>query len=154
TLRLTFADETTYEHVFKIPAPTREIGPLFRMLQTHLETLQAEHPITSLGLSAKPCRAVSQQFDLFESALRDPNRFYETLARLAALVGAECVGTPVLEPTHRPDAFHLQTIKPEEKAENRGQRSEIRGQRSEIGNHKSEQGLCLRRFRPPLSMQL
>jgi len=165
TLRLTFADETAYEHVFKIPAPTRDIGPLFRMLQNHLETLQAEHPITALGLSAKPCRAASQQFDLFESALRDPNRFYETLARLAALVGADRGGAPVLEPTHRPDAFHLQAINPEGKAEVRGQRdqkSEVRSQRSEIGNHKSQiinheselQGLCLRRFRPPLSMQL
>jgi protein ImuB len=77
------------------------------MLHTHLEGFTTEHPIGRLQLIATPSRAAQQQFGLFESALRDPNQFYETLARLSALVGHDRVGVPVLEPTHRPEAFRL-----------------------------------------------
>jgi len=158
-LRLIFSDAAHYEHVFKIPAPTIDIGPLLRMLQTHLETLKAEHPITGLMLTVKPCHPANQQFELFEAALRDPNRFYETLARLTALVGSDRVGTPILEPTHRPDAFRLQLLSLEPF---RVPSSEFRMDQSSRSHANSRpatrnpelSGLCLRRFRPPVPTQI
>ena len=42
--------------------------------------------------------------------MRDPNRLHETLTRLTGLLGKERVGRPVLEDTHRPDAFHLEAF--------------------------------------------
>jgi protein ImuB len=98
----------TYERVFKIPQPTNAVDLLFRMLQTHLENFKSEHPIVAVALSAEPIRPVSQQFGLFETALRNPQQLYETLARLSALLGNDRVGTPVLEETHRPDAFRME----------------------------------------------
>jgi protein ImuB len=108
TLQITFSDGGIYERVFKIPQPTNDVVLLFRMLQTHLENFKSEHPIVAVALSAQPIRPVSQQFGLFETTLRNPQQLYETLARLSALLGNDRVGTPVLEETHRSDAFRME----------------------------------------------
>jgi protein ImuB len=108
TLSITFANKQSYQRVFKIPQPTNDVDLLFRMLQTHLENFRSEHPIAAVALIAQPIRPVSQQFGLFETAVRNPHQLYETLARLVALVGADRVGPPVVEETHRPDAFRIE----------------------------------------------
>jgi protein ImuB len=159
TLTITFANSREDEPVatdktnasaartFKIPQPTNDIDLLFRMLQTHLENFKSEHPIVAVALSAEPSRPASQQFGLFETALRNPHQLYETLARLTALVGNDRVGTPVIEETHRPDAFRMEpfcwnsggTIADETSAA-----TEVRGHRSAVSLL-----IALRRFRPP-----
>src|SRR5437660_7896664 len=108
TLRISFSNQQTYERVFKIPEPTNDVDLLFRMLQTHLENFKSEHPIVAVALTAQPIRPASQQFGLFETALRNPQQLYETLARLSALLGNDRVGTPIKEETHRPDAFRME----------------------------------------------
>jgi protein ImuB len=108
TLRITFANKQQYERAFKIPQPTNDIDLLFRMLHTHLENFKSEHPITAVSLEAQPTKPPKQQFGLFETTLRNPQQLSETLARLTALLGADRVGTPVLEETHRPDAFRME----------------------------------------------
>ncbi len=108
TLRITFTNKQHYERCFKIPQPTNDVDLLFRMLQTHLENFKSEHPIIAVSLQAHPIKPNSQQFGLFETTLRNPNQLSETLARLTALLGVDGVGTPVLDETHRPDAFHIE----------------------------------------------
>jgi protein ImuB len=118
TLRISFtnpprngsaaADKQQYERVFKIPQPTNDAELLFRMLHTHLENFKSEHPITAVSLEAQPTKPPKQQFGLFETTLRNPHQLSETLARLIALLGADRVGTPVLEETHRPGAFRME----------------------------------------------
>jgi protein ImuB len=108
TLRIAFTNRQSYQRVFKIPQPTNDVDLLFRMLQTHLEDFKSKHPIVAVALSAQPIRPVSQQFGLFETSLRNPHQLYETLARLTAMLGIDRVGTPVLEETYRPDAFHIE----------------------------------------------
>lgn len=109
-LRLTLCNQDKYERLFKIPAPTTNVDVLFRVLYTHLETVTTEHPIKGLYLRARPCRPGSEQFSLFDSALRDPNHFYETLGRLTALLGPDRAGTPIVQSTWRPDAFQMQPV--------------------------------------------
>ena len=142
-LTLTLESGAPYERTFKVPAPTANVKTLFRMVHTHLESLRTDASITSLQLSATPTRAEAQQFGLFESALRDPNHFHETLARLTALLGAERVGSPVVEATHRPDSFRMQTP---EFGSGPTQNSKL-----ETRNPAS---LCLRRFRPALPAEV
>ena len=109
-LRITFGDKSQYERIFKIPQPTNNEDILFRMLHTHLENFTSKHPIVAIDLEAQPSRSVRQQFGLFETALRDPVQLHETLARLIGLLGADRVGTPMLEETHRPDAFRMKAF--------------------------------------------
>ena len=104
------AGKQIYERVFKIPQPTNDVDLLFRMLQTHLENFRSEHPIVAVALSAEPIKPAGEQFGLFETTLRNPHQLSETLARLAALLGGDRIGTPVLEETHRPDAFRIQAF--------------------------------------------
>jgi protein ImuB len=141
TLRIGFSNQQIYERVFKIPQPTNDVDLLFRMLQTHLENFKSEHPIVAVALTAQPIRPASQQFGLFETALRNPEQLYETLARLSALLGNDRVGTPVIEETHRPDAFRMESFAWR-------QNDEVRMLNDET-NLPTTQRLALRRFRPP-----
>ncbi len=116
----TAADKSSYAHRFKIPEPTNCVEILFRMLHTHLENFTCKSPIIAVALKAETTKPSFEQFHLFETALRDPARLTETLARLAGLLGSERVGTPVLEETHRPDAFRMEPFSwqlPETKSE-------------------------------------
>ncbi|HWY52104.1 MAG TPA: hypothetical protein VNW72_11535 [Chthoniobacterales bacterium] len=129
----------TYTRVFKIPQPTNDVGLLFRMLQTHLENFKSAHPIVAVALSAQPSRPASQQFGLFETALRNPQQLYETLARLSALLGSDRVGSPALEETHRPDAFRMEPF-----AWSPSRTGTIAGE-----TPATTARVALRRFRPP-----
>jgi protein ImuB len=137
TLDLSLADETTYSKNFRLPEPTAQEEILFRVLNTHLETLHTEACVDGVTLTLQPVRPLNRQHELFESALRDPHGFAETLARVATVVGADRVGTPVLENTHRADAVRLVTPSPVVPA--------IEKERVH-----PPRGLPLRRFRPPL----
>src|SRR5204863_2950483 len=86
-------------------------------------------------------RPLVRQQGLFETGLRDPHGFAETLARITALVGNDRVGTPQLEDTHRPDAVKL--VPP----------PHVVPPAAEPPVH-LPLGLPLRRFRPPLPARL
>src|SRR6185437_223042 len=159
-LQLGLASGAKYERSFKIPSPTGNIEILFRMLQTHLETVRTDSPIASLRLAARAAKPEAQQFGLFESTLRDPNQFAETLARLTALCGSHRVGTPQPETTHRPDAFkvartfvHGPTKLGGGGSAGSGDFPVARQKCSELENSLKPpaiSALRLRRFRPPL----
>jgi protein ImuB len=108
TLRITFTNKQIYERIFKIPQPTNNVDLLFRMLHTHLENFKSGDPIVAVALNAQPIKPAREQFGLFETTLRNPHQLSETLARLTGLLGADHVGTPVLEETHRADAFRME----------------------------------------------
>jgi protein ImuB len=107
-LILTLENGDQIARTLQIPAPTREVETLFRIAFQYLETLQTTAPITEFQLQAIPSRPHDYQFDLFQGGLKDPNRFFQTLARLAALVGHDRVGVPHKIDTHRPDSVRLQ----------------------------------------------
>ena len=153
-LQLGLSSGVKHERLFKIPAPTGNIEILFRMLQTHLETVRTDSPIISLRLAARPTRPEAQQFGLFESTLRDPNQFAETLARLTALCGAERVGTPQLEATYRPDAFKVTPTFLSAGSSDSPADQRNTGLESPVNPPTGMSALPLRRFRPPLASHI
>ncbi len=137
--RLGFADGGGHARTFAIPSPTRDAATLFRLLHTSLENFTAAAPIVALGLRVEAGRAVADQFELFDHALRDPNRFFETLGKLTALLGEGCVGRPVRTPGFRPDGLAVQPISPREKSV------------ALLPAGAPRIGLALCRYRPPLA---
>jgi protein ImuB len=123
-----------HRHSFRIPEPTDEAGVLLRMMQTHLEGVRTTAPVVGLHLRAVPARPGLEQEGLFETGLRDPQRWTETAARLAAVAGPDRTGRPERSDTHRPDTFVLRPVQV---------RREI-----ETTRLREEPGLPLRRFRP------
>jgi protein ImuB len=152
TLRITFTNKQIYERIFKIPQPNNNVDLLFRMLHTHLENFKSEYPIVAVALNAQPIKPAREQFGLFETTLRNPHQLSETLARLTGLLGADHVGTPVLEETHRPDAFRMEPFlwNWTSTGGNGGRSSATSGAHPK-GRGRSplhRLGLALRRFRP------
>ena len=105
TLRL--EDETQHTRSFRLPEPTADVDILFRTLHTHLESLQTDASICAIELRLTPARPLVRQQGLFDTGLRDPHGFAETLARISVLVGPDRIGTPQLQDTHRPDSAKL-----------------------------------------------
>jgi protein ImuB len=136
-LTLKLADEKEHEHFIRLPEPVSDAGILFRALHAYLETARTDAGITGMRLVAIPERSQVRQRGLFDGGLVDPHGFADTLARVAALVGSDRVGTPCPADTHRPDAFTLTAPPPTLAPLPRGFTHPPRG-------------LALRRYRPPL----
>jgi protein ImuB len=91
----------------QIPAPTNNVDTLFRISSQYLETVQTTSPILGLTVEGFPSQPGKQQLDYLETGLKDPNRFFLTLGRLAALVGNDRIGFPQKQNTHKPDSLDL-----------------------------------------------
>jgi protein ImuB len=136
TLTLLLEDESDYRREFRLPEPGTDVDGWLRVLQGHLENVRTPARVTGVRLGASPARPQQKQDGLFDTGLRDPVAFWENLARVAALLGDDRVGTPVSADTWRPDAFTLE--KP----------VECVPAPLEPPVH-PVRGLTLRRFRPP-----
>ena len=140
-LALSLEDATRHARSFRLPEPTADPEILFRALHTHLESLHTASAISAIALRLLPTRPLVRQQGLFETGLRDPHGFAETLARVVALVGSDRVGTPQFADTHRPDAAQLSPPLP------------VIPPLAPPPLH-VPLGLPLRRFRPPLPVRL
>jgi protein ImuB len=128
-----------HDRTLEIPSPTREVEALFRIAHNYLENVRTDSPLKGVRLRVEPAASEARQFQLFETAVRNPNRFYETIGRLGALLGAENVGRPVVESSHKPDDVRMEPIRAEA-----GKPQEPAAEKAKM------RGLMLRRFRPPL----
>ncbi len=108
SLTLLLEDETDHRREFRLPEPGADVEGWLRVLGGHLATVRTDARVAGVRLVASPARPPEKQEGLFDTGLRDPASFWENIARIAAIVGDDRVGTPAPADTHRPDAFVMQ----------------------------------------------
>lgn len=154
-LELGFSDGACHRADLPAPEPTLHEGALFGLLQNHLERLRAPAGVVAVRLSAEPARAVGRQMGLFDSGLREPDRFAETVARIVGWIGPQRIGYAVLGDSHRPDDFALDPPRPpraeDAHAGGMGTCPPDGGDAMGCG---AAAGLVLRRFRPPRAAEV
>jgi len=121
----------------KLPVPSQDHTLLLKLLRLHLQANPPCAPVLKIHMTATPGRSRATQNGLFVPASPDPQKLELTLARIAAVVGENNVGTPLLLDTHRPDAFHMQKF---------SVRTEVRS----APEQKTETQTGFRVFRPSL----
>jgi protein ImuB len=88
-----------------LPAPTRDVKTLLTLLRLELEARPPGAPVSGFTFSAHPDQPRRAQLSLFGPAALSPDRLATTIARLAALLGADRVGSPRAVDGHRPERF-------------------------------------------------
>jgi len=124
-----------------VPAfPLSERATVTALLRASLEAHPPAGAVVAVTLRARPVRVPAAQTFLGDPSRPSPRLVTATLARLAALVGAQQIGVPVPLDSHRPDAVELAPYHAPDAFvdEDRGPGEGVRA------------ALALRRFRPPL----
>lgn len=108
SLTLLLEDGTDHRREFRLPEPGADVEGWLRVLNAHLAGVRTDARVSAVRLVAAPARPPEKQDGLFDTGLRDPASFWENIARVAAIVGDDRVGTPARADTHRPDAFVME----------------------------------------------
>src|SRR5581483_7424976 len=124
-------------------APTREAATLLQLVRLELSRRPPAAPVVGVALLVQPARVRAVQLDFLRPAGPAPERLAATLARLAALVGIENVGAPVVVDSHREETVALRPF-------------DAQGdpRRSPPGQPPPRPRLAFRRFRPPQELEV
>ena len=95
-----------------LPAPTRDVKTLLTLVRLELEARPPGAAVAGFVFSAHPDRPRRAQLSLFGPAALSPDRLATTIARLAALLGEDRVGSPRTADGHRPERFTLTRYAP------------------------------------------
>jgi protein ImuB len=88
-----------------LPAPTRDVKTLLTLVRLELEARPPGAPVTGFVFAAHPDKPRRAQLSLFGPPALSPDRLATTIARLAALLGADRVCSPRAVDGHRPERF-------------------------------------------------
>ncbi len=108
TITLFLEGGSSHTRTVRPALPSNDKQLWIKLLHLDLEAHPPSAPIVSVALAAEPGSTSKVQLGLFSPQLPEPDRLDVTLARIRAIVGEECVGSPVLKDTHQPDAFHIE----------------------------------------------
>ena len=95
-----------------LPAPTRDAKTLLTLVRLELEARAPGAPVAGFSFAAHPDSPRRAQLSLFGPAALSPDRLATTIARLAALLGADRIGSPRTLDGHRPERFAMSGFAP------------------------------------------
>jgi protein ImuB len=134
------ADRRRHEGSCVPAVPLSERAAVTALLRASLEAQPPSGAVVAVTLRARPVRVPAAQTSLGDPSRPSPRLVTATLARLAALVGAQQIGVPVPLDSHRPDAVELAPY----------QVRDVFIDEHSVPAEGVRAALALRRFRPPL----
>ena len=134
-VRLGLADGSHDTRTVSLACPMDAAPPILALLALDLARRPPRAAVIAAAVSAHVLVRRAAAGGLWQPAVPAVRDLATALARLAALVGTDNVGTPVVCDSHRPDAVTLAPFDPPADAT--------------VGSDASEVGLVLRRLRPP-----
>lgn len=108
TVTLLLEGGGTHSRTVRPALPTNDRLLWLKLLHLDLEAHPPPAAILALALTAQPGVTGKIQLGLFSPQVPDPGRLDVTLARIAKIVGEDCVGRAVLRDTHHPEGFRLE----------------------------------------------
>jgi protein ImuB len=107
TVMLFLEGGASHSRTVRPALPTNDRKLWLKLLHLDLEAHPPIAAILSLRLTAESGNPSKVQLGLFSPQLPEASRLDVTLARIRAIVGEDCVGSPLLTDTHRPDTFQI-----------------------------------------------
>jgi protein ImuB len=101
---------SAYRRTIRPAIPSTDRKFLLKLLQLEIAAHPPQAAVLSLTLSAEAGQSSSVQLGLFAPQTPEPSRLDVTIARLKAIAGEDRVGSPVLEDTHRPGSFRMESF--------------------------------------------
>lgn len=138
-VRLGLADGSHDTRTVSLACPMDAPPPILALLALDLERRPPPAPVIAAAVSAHVLARCAATGGLWQPALPAVRDVATALARLAALVGGDNVGSPVVCDSHRPDAVTLVAFAPPPEA---------------VVAPDTEIGLVLRRLRPPRRIEV
>jgi protein ImuB len=128
-----------YRRVIRPAIPTSDRKFLLKLLQLEIAAHPPQAAVVLIALMAEAGQSSKVQLGLFAPQTPEPSRLDVTIARLKAIAGEDRVGSPVLEDTHRPGSFRMESF--------------AIGSES-IAAKADSPRMALRRMRPPVQVRV
>lgn len=98
------------ERTVAVAAPSDDVKSLLALVRSSLEGHPPAAAIESVRVAAAAERLRAVQLDLYGPGGPEPSKLAVTLARLAAICGADRVGAPAVADDHRPEVFGMRAF--------------------------------------------
>src|SRR5207248_51980 len=107
-LALALADHRRDQRTVTIAAASNEVRSLLALITLSLEKAPPPAAVEEIEITIQARTPRPAQNDMFAPPAPAPDKLEATLARLAAMVGPDHVGTPRAENSHRPESYSLE----------------------------------------------
>jgi len=104
-LELGLEPEGVVRRAIRLPSPTRDVAAMLGLIRLELESDPPQAPVAAFLCTLHPAQPRRGQLTLFGPAEIHPERLATALARLAARLGPQCVGSPRAVDGHLPEGF-------------------------------------------------